>query len=605
MNPNLVTPLAGVVQLTTDVPTRVTLHVSNGAEGWAVVFPDYRTDHAVPVLGLQPDRTYTVEVTVTDEAGRSLILTPALEAVTAAVPADFPRIELLRSDPRRMEPGLTLIERLSREAGFTDPTYTLIVDDGGQVVWSGAIGRIATTRLANGNLLFIESGSLVESDLLGNTIRRTPLADPGLGTHHELYPTEQGTFLSLTQDTVIVEDYPTSTTNPTAPTQTANVRDNPVVEFDSNGALIGFWPLTELLDPTRIGYRSLISNPLGLDWAHANAVVHDPRDDSIVASVRHQDAVVKFSRATGDLKWILGPHCNWTEEFQPFLLQPSGTPFAWQFGQHSPRYTPSGTLLLYDNGNSRACPFDGTHPLSGGQTYSRAVEYRIDETAMTVSQVWEYPTPADTRISSVAKGDADWLPSTGNVLITHGVVIFTDGVASSDQGLGATHGRITEVTHTTPAETVFDMRIFDPRPPAPPLNRERGIELYRSERIPSLYPSTVSVVHAPGLTVASRSNQRRRGQLASYVVKVTNPTSTTQCFDYWADLTLPDGSIAPKAGEFVGPVPFCVDPFSTSSRTLFERVPTQAPLGSYTYNAYVGVYPVVLTEANGPFYVAP
>ena len=113
------------------------------------------------------------------------------------------------------------------------------------------------------------------------------------------------------------------------------------------------------------------------------------------------------------------------------------------------------------------------------------------------------------------------------------------------------------------------------------------------------------MVHAPGLTLATRSNQVRRGKGASYVVTVTNPASTTQCFDYWADLTLPDGSIAPTVGEFLGPVPFCVEPFATSSRTLFERVPTRAPVGWYTYNAYVGVYPVVLSETSGPFFVAP
>jgi len=601
MDPNLVTPLAGVVQLTTDVPTRVTLHVTHGAEGWAVVFPDYRTDHAVAVLGLKPDRSYTVEVTVTDETGASLTLDSPLAAVTDPLPADFPAISLLTSDPVRMEPGFTLLDKFARAAEEDSSSYSFIVDPSGEVVWYAPRGGIAMQQLPNGDLLYRTGVNVVEVDMLGQLVNLIQLANPGDALHHELFLGVRGTYFSLSRVTTVVDGYPTSLSDPTAPRQTAFIEDDPVVEFAADGSLLNVWPLTTLIDPTRAGYDALQPRHLGFDWAHANSVIDSPADDSILVSIRHQDAIVKFSR-DGQLKWILAPHENWSAPYQPFLLQPIGAPFSWQYHQHAPAWTPSGNLLVFDNGNYRASPFDGTTPSAAKDSYSRAVEYAIDEDQMTVRQVWEYSPAGADRIYSLAKSDVDWLPSTGNVLITYSAVGHLGGVASCDLGLGAQHTRIQEVDHATPAQKVFELAIYDASGQA---GECPEIQVYRSERIRSLYPSTVPVVHAPALTLATRSNQVRRGKGASYTVTVANPTSTTQCYEYWADLILPNGSIAPTDGEFLGPVPFCVEPFATSSRTLFERVPTSAPVGWYTYNAYVGAYPVVLSEASGPFFVAP
>jgi len=139
--------------------------------------------------------------------------------------------------------------------------------------------------------------------------------------------------------------------------------------------------MLDILDPFRINYSSLLVLYDGFfesvfgeqletrDWSHGNAVVHDPADDSIVVSLRHQDAVVKFSRQTGELKWILGPHENWDmEQFGEFLLTPlSEDEFFFQYHQHAPDITDEGTILIYDNGNNRASPFDLT--LSENFTY--------------------------------------------------------------------------------------------------------------------------------------------------------------------------------------------------------------------------------------------
>ncbi len=520
LNPNGKTPLAGVIRLNTDSPARVTLEVSDGKETRTIEFGEFKKDFSLPLLGLRPDRTYTIKVRLTDQNNQQVVTATTLHATTQPLPDDFPDIKVLLSKPALMEPGYTMMARFIRAganrevtlAGFgtgvskqtvskwlcraiswvreCDPdaetSYTIIVDNAGNVVWYSKLGSENNYQLEDGTILYRSKSAVVNIDLLGREISRVALDDPGAGLTHDMFPTSGQTYLSITLQQATIDKFHVSDTDPNAARVTAKVEDNPIVEFDRDGKLLHIWPLVSLLDPSRIGYGSLTSrpknyDPLGYDWAHANAVIDDPRDDSIITSLRHQDAVVKFSRTTGKLKWILGPHDNWSEPFQQFLLTPVGKPFEWQYHQHSPTITPAGTILLFDNGNFRASPFDGRTKLPNSQNYSRAVEYAIDEQKMEVRQVWEYGKDIPDYLYAGHIGDANWMRTTGNVLITFGGTSYTGGVANADQGLGDVSTRIIEVTHATPAVKVFDLLVYDPAPHA-------RVQVFRSERIPDLYP---------------------------------------------------------------------------------------------------------------------
>ena len=139
--------------------------------------------------------------------------------------------------------------------------------------------------------------------------------------------------------------------------------------------------------------------------------------------------------------------------------------------------TPQRTILQYDNGNTRATAFE--EPLPAAESYSRAVEFAVDEAAMTVSQVWDYG-PDDEWFFSSFLSDADWLPTTGNVLITDGA--RTSEIEDPTSGETVTHNwvRIVEVTHTKPAQKVFEL-VIDDEPP-------NGWRVYRAERLAGLYP---------------------------------------------------------------------------------------------------------------------
>ncbi|MEZ5540438.1 MAG: aryl-sulfate sulfotransferase [Pseudomonadota bacterium] len=514
LDPNGLTPLAALLELATDQPARVTLAISGAGTSRTLEFADYRTGFALPVLGLKPGTDYALTVTLTDTAGRKQVLEPTLQVSTAPLPADFPRLRLVTSTPALMEPGYTMTGRFIRIGGDRDVTlvpgatvlnetlshwlcwaagdllgwgtcsttaYTVIVDAGGEVVWYSTLGEINNYQLGNGSLLYRKGEDVVNVDMLGNEIRRVTLQDPGTELTHDMYPTPDGHFLSITIEQATLQNFPTSDSDPQAPRATAAVEDNPIVEFDGDGKLLHHWPLAAMLDTTRIGYHSLTKRALGYDWVHGNSVIEDSRDDSVIISLRHQDALVKFSRATGALQWILGPHANWSSAFLPYLLTPVGEPFEWQYHQHAPMVTSAGTILVFDNGNNRASPFDGNPKVPDRKNYSRAVEFAVDEQRMEVRQVWEYGQHIAAPMYAGHIGDANQLPQTGNVLITFGGTSFTGGIPNAEQGLGEVSTRIVEVTHTTPAQPVFELLVYEPAPHA-------RLQIYRSERIPDLYP---------------------------------------------------------------------------------------------------------------------
>ena len=505
-------PLARTLELSTNIDSRVVVVAVAGVEGWQKDFETFSQNHSVALLGFKPDLAYSVEITVYDREGNS-VQAPSSMVATSPLPAGFPPIVTTVSMPGKMETGYTLFGVRSRNSG--DPNFTVILDNMGDVVWYRQRTATDIRQLPNGNLLYIQNNTgITESNLLGEDLRYWhPAASPTppppgsiivqsssirpILFHHEAYWTTRGTILTSDRIFPIVEDYPTSETDPEAPTATVPVRDEPVVEFSAaTGEVLGYWRLLDLLDPRRIGYDSV--GPEGCapdcpnDWGHVNAVIdapgdpEDPTDDGIIVSLRHQDATIKFSRVTGELMWILGTHENWSTKFLPYLLTPVGPTFEWPYHQHAPVITPQGTLLLFDNGNRRASPFDGVQPLEDQENYSRAVEYAIDEQNMTVQQVWE-SGGANGEVWYVRfVSDADRLEDTGNTLITFGGISFID-----HENTGGETVRIVEVDHNVPVQPVFQVEITDPDP-------GQGYVVYRSDRISDLYPSSIGLIFGDG-----------------------------------------------------------------------------------------------------------
>jgi hypothetical protein len=419
-------------------------------------------------------------------------------------------LEVTVSTPEAMEPGVTLFGMFRwPDGGRPDQEFGLLiaVDAAGDVVWYHRTDEAAllAIRLQNGNMLYNTSpagvrGALVEIDMLGDVKRRWRSRGVAVAAqedaivvdvdsiHHDVLELPSGDFAVFSSEVRTFEDYPTSDEDPDAPRETQDVVGDIVVEFARDGTIVNQWHLLDLMDPYRIGYGSLDTGfwrityqallgdaPDLVDWEHANALSYDREEDAYFVALRHQDAIVKLDRASGQIQWILGPHAGWSAPWSERLLEPRGE-MQWAYHSHGLERTPRGTLLMYDNGNERASAFEERIPDS--EAFSRAVEFEVDAEAMEVRQVWSYQGAEGERFYSSFLSDADWLPVTGNVLITDGARV-TEPENDTDDSPDHQWARILEVTHTTPAETVFEL-VIDDDPPS-------GWRVYRAGRLPSLY----------------------------------------------------------------------------------------------------------------------
>ncbi len=502
-------PLAALLTFTTDTPATATLVIeSAGRETITQPFPAKTgTDHSLMVLGMVSGTKFSVRADLADSKGGKAS-TQVFDIQTPPLPEEFPPISVTASRPRRMEPGLTMIPLMRWPPGtMADVHYGLLlaVNAQGEVIWFYKTDHqvFDPVALQDGNFAYLAhraNGIMHEADMLGNIIRSwhstgtpkevregsIPIATDTL--HHTFEQMPNGNFLMLGTEVRHFDAYPSSETTVPAPTVPAAVIGDLIMEVEPSGKILREFKLFDLINPLRIGYDSLgagfyqetyakVLKTPAKDWSHSNSIFYDEKTNSVVMSSRQIDVVSKIDMATGKLVWLLGNHDDWTEAEKKYLLTPVGDHFAWQYHQHAVKVTPQGTILLFDNGNYRARP--GQEKQKPEEAYSRAVEFKVDEAKMTVEQVWSYGEDAADRFHSPFICDVDWLPQTGNVLMTDGGRIKDKDGKPSVNIFGGHHWvRIVELTHDTPATKVWEIVIDDPR---------MGWATFRSERVASLY----------------------------------------------------------------------------------------------------------------------
>ncbi|HSU58610.1 MAG TPA: aryl-sulfate sulfotransferase [Bryobacteraceae bacterium] len=141
------------------------------------------------------------------------------------------------------------------------------------------------------------------------------------------------------------------------------------------------------------------------DWTHINSVFYEPKDGSLIASVRHQSWVVKIDyrngSGTGNIIWRLGAGGN-------FSLGGGAPASDWFSYEHDAEIGSNGLLTLFDNGNLRILSFGGN---------ARGQAWRLDETNMIATPV----VNVDLGVQSFAVGTASLL-SNGNYWYQAGFV---------------------------------------------------------------------------------------------------------------------------------------------------------------------------------------
>jgi len=419
-------------------------------------FNDNGLHHSIPVLGLYANFDNTVDVSLIDNTGKELGK-KTIHIKTKELPVNTPTaIAVITADHANMEPGFNLVSSFS---GFANPPQTpYILDNYGRIRWyldftnnpdlKNLFYDCGIARLKNGNFFFADqpSGKIYEVDVMGKIINTWSF--PGYTFHHNVTEKPNGNFLI----TVSKEG---STHTDGTPTD-----EDFVLEIDrTKGIILNEWDLRESLNEYR---QTLGSDPT--DWLHANAVIYDASDNTIIVSGRVQ-GVFKLSY-DNHVQWIMGPHKGWGknrrgEDLNNYLLTPldaagnkitdasvlngdtNHPDFEWNWYQHSPTIIPNGDLMLFDNGTTR------NYNSSPASFYSRAVEFKIDKANMTVQQVWEYGKERGQETFSSIVSSVIYLPGKNHVLFSPGFNVPNAGGAG---------GKIVEVDYAT-KKVVFETSV--------------------------------------------------------------------------------------------------------------------------------------------------
>ncbi|SDG90165.1 Arylsulfotransferase (ASST) [Pseudomonas flavescens] len=460
LNPYGIAPLTALIrdggQTLRDARVRV---LGRGEHGVDIHYPvsdkALWTHGGIPVFGLYPEHRNEVEVAYTLGGERIreryTLYAPAVRLpAVASQQAALPQVEPVQVDAALKQrlylfnhlltelPGVNRQLKWNAQGGAAEwdsVGINWITDSQGEVRWYLDIERLHdSTRIdglgasmgfqqtADGKLIWGQGQRYFKHDLLGRPVWERRLPGKFADFSHEIRQTAKGTYLLR----VGSSDYRRDDGK-----QVRSVRDQ-IIELDESGEVVDFWDLGRILDPYRaqllhtLGKAavllpedvragdSLAANEalegdglpfgdvpgvgIGRNWAHVNSIAHDPVDDGIIVSARHQ-GVVKIGRDK-QVKWILAAPQGWRAGLQDKVLTPvdaQGQPLAqdaqgryaggfdWSWTQHTAWLSGKGTLTVFDNGWGR--DFAPTR-LEGN--YSRAVEYRIDEARGTVEQLWEY-----------------------------------------------------------------------------------------------------------------------------------------------------------------------------------------------------------------------
>jgi Arylsulfotransferase (ASST) len=424
------------------------------------------------IMGMYADTTYDIRVVVSNggQSGTS----NTVSCTTGSLPSNLPVYEITRNEVTPEDSGFYFFPAF--HAGSSGMySYVLGVDSNGGVIFHhyvhNGLAFVVVTGEDRSIYLSVESplGNYIE--VLNQCGGQTAVYDPRDmdcdNFHHEIQLTPEGNILTF--DIEVHEiDFP-NTSHPDAPTETNYLAADRIIEFTPAGEFVwtwNTWDHFDFYDPQYGGeaYDSLdtifwtthfaLPDP-SFDWTHANAILPDYENNTLLVSLHHFSMLANIDRATGEVLWEMGPfHGDFTLE--------SGE---WFIRQHSPEILPNGNLLIFDNGYSFAVRNDLPTVFDFERPYSRAVEYEIDLEARTLNQVWEFRETPD--FYSDAMGDVDLLPS-GNVLVT-----------SSQEGNfweGTNLGRLMLVTHDSEAKKLWELKT------------EQGWSVYRAEWFATLQP---------------------------------------------------------------------------------------------------------------------
>ncbi len=418
------------VYFTTEQPASVSYTVS--AEG----YPDFSadayegadgpvTEHEFLVLGLLPDVTNTITLSITDESG---------DVVERVI--ERKGLGLLGTEEVRLEQPVTAADGTELGNGL----YAILGDDSDEQDFmfyydvNGVLrGEVPILFYRSHRLLFDDDGlmwfsvsteKMAAMDRLGRLVRILDLGDRYILHHDYAFDADQNLVLlatELNRDDGCVQDQ--------------------IIKLDTDtGEVTPLLDMGDMFPEYKMSTdhagidESDITATGKWDWIHFNTIQMLP-DGSALLSARETSTIIKIDdlEGTPTLDYMIGEPSVWagTPQEDDFLTKVGDFPDTG--GQHSITYVddpalPDGQYYLYmfDNnyGSAQTRPdFDWTvidgivtkYSIATEGAYSQYRRYLVDENAGTYTEVNAFDVPYSPLVSSAQELDG------GRVLIDSGL----------------------------------------------------------------------------------------------------------------------------------------------------------------------------------------
>jgi hypothetical protein len=305
------------------------------------------------------------------------------------LPSDFPELTILASN--NPSPGKIFIANF--DLNNISVPYLMILDNTAKPIFYRKMNGNCLDFMVqpNGLLTYWDTslGYFIALDSLYNVVDSFKCGNGYSTDLHELRILPDGHALLLSYDPETVD---MSQVVPGGD-PTATVIGLIIQELDREKNVVFQWRSWDHFQITDATHENLLASTI--DYVHGNTIELD-NDGNIFISSRYMDEITKINRRTGDIMWRMGGKNN---QFT-FINDPIGFSH-----QHAIRRLPNGNITLFDNGNFHS------------PSFSRAVEYQLDEQNKTVTLVWQFRNSPDNY--GYAMGNIQRLDN-GNTMIGWG-----------------------------------------------------------------------------------------------------------------------------------------------------------------------------------------
>ena len=360
------------------------------------------------------------------------------------LPEDYPaNVNILEFNESEYLEGVTLLD-------YESLGFSVVLNQIGAPIWIADDTNFnnskiwATQFLPNGHILGFGPGTGYEFTLDNNIIFQT---DSNFAVHHQIYKTNNESYFFIQSET---QNHPCPEECEPEYPDIIPWQGDKYIEIDESGNILWEWSTFDYLTLNEynpywvemyMAQWDFGGNP-DFDWTHSNSVYFDDEEDIVYASIRNLSRIVAIDYNTKEILWHIGESDFMEEIF-----------FDNNFGfshQHSAQITPNNNLLFFDNGRFNE------------PELSRCVEIEVDDSFQSAELVWEHILPEE--MLTLSRGECDRL-SNGNTLISAGRT-----------------GNVLEVNNQN--DIVWHLNVTN----------DLGVEttIYRSERIPNLYPNIFS-----------------------------------------------------------------------------------------------------------------